>query len=87
VAARPREERGGRPATREDRRLEARVRDLERQVTEAEAEVARLHDELEAASAAHDAARAGSWAPATLRRRRTPQLLEEWETAAQSVAG
>ncbi|MGD9894000.1 MAG: ABC-F family ATP-binding cassette domain-containing protein, partial [Dehalococcoidia bacterium] len=86
--SRPAPERSGRPPTKEERRLEARVRDLERQVTEAEQEVARLHDELGAASTAADVDRVRdlgarySAAEAYL-----SNILDEWETAAQSAAG
>jgi len=85
---RERRERSGRPPTREERRLEARVRELERQVTEAEQEVTRLHDELDSASAAQDIARVRDLGPRyAAAEAYLANVLEEWETVAQSAAG
>jgi ATP-binding cassette subfamily F protein 3 len=88
AGSRPAPERSGRPPTKEERRLEARIRDLERQVTEAEQEVARLHDELGAASAAADVERVRDLgARYNAAEAYLSNILDEWESAAQSAAG
>lgn len=88
ATAAPREPaRNGRPASREERRLEARVRELERDVTVAEETVERVQAELEAASAAADIERVrrlGAEFQAAEAALET--ALAAWEGAAQEAA-
>jgi len=87
VTPRSVQERSSRPTTREERRLEARVRELETLVTEAELEVARLHAELEAASIAADVERLrGLSQRYAAAESYLATVMHEWESVASASA-
>lgn len=76
-----------RSPSREDRRQAARVRDLEREVTEAEEQLTTLQTELESASASRDVARIRDLGRAVVdAEARLTALMSDWEAAA-STAG
>jgi ATP-binding cassette, subfamily F, member 3 len=76
----------GAPRTREDRRMAARVRDLEREVTEAEEALATLQNELETAAANQDVARIRTLGHAVVDAEgRLEALLSQWENAAAAA--
>ena len=75
-----------RVARAEERRLAARVRDLERAVTDAEAELAALHNQLELATQRHDVERVtGLGTAIVVHEQRLHQLMADWEAAAQAA--
>ena len=76
----------GRPQSKESRRRAARVRELEREVADAEEALAALHASLDAAVAAHDGNRVGTLGEAVVAaQRQLDELLAAWETAALAV--
>jgi ATP-binding cassette subfamily F protein 3 len=77
-----------RQQSKEDRRQAARVRDLERDVTEAEAGLGALQAALEEAAAAQDVVRIRSLGQAVVdAEARLAELMSAWEEAAATMTG